>query len=120
MTGQDPREPAQLSAALDSLGIAFRHPLHTALRVAANGQNPPLCAQLVWQLLHSVPRSAARHPGSAVFRAAMRSVLEQNRLYLEPTRTDVAAGVTWLHRRDLLPEWVRWDAQGGAAAAHRS
>lgn len=100
--------------------MQFRHPLHAALRMAAHGQNPPLCAQLVWYLLHSVPRRAARHPGSAMFREAMRAVLERSPLYLEPTRTDVAAGVSWLYRRDLLPEWVRWDVQGGGADAHRS
>ncbi len=120
MTGQDRQEPAQLNTALDALGVSFRHPLSTALRVATAGQNPPLCAQLVWQLLHTVPRTAARNPGSRAFRDAMRGVLELDPVYLEPTRTDVAAGVTWLYRRNLLPEWVRWDVQGGGADAHRS
>ena len=120
MTGQDPHEPVQLSAALDSLGITFQHPHYIALRVAAKGQNPPICAQLVWQMLHALPRDVARHPGSAAFRAAMRSLLEPGSVYLEPTRTDVAAGVTWLSGRGLLPVWVRWDSQGGGSDAHRS
>lgn len=115
-----PQEPELMRDALDSLGMGFRHPLHSALRVAAHGQNPPLCAQLTWQLLHAVPRSVARNPGSAEFRTAMRAVLEQNRIYLEPSRTDVTAGVSWLHRCGLLPDWVRWESQGGATDAHRS
>lgn len=114
------REPQRIGAALDALGLDYRHPMYAALRVATNGQNPPLCAQLVWQLVHAVPRSAARHPGSAAFRTAMRQVLDQSRIYLEPTRTDVAAGATWLHRRGLLPDWVRWEGQGGAGDADRS
>lgn len=118
MTGAHAGEPEQLRALLDSLGGAFRHPLYAALRAASNGQNAPVCAQLVWHMLHTLPRGVARHPGSAAFRSAMRAHLESSTVYLEPTRTDVAAGATWLERRGLLPDWVRWGSQGGATDAH--
>lgn len=79
---------------------------HERLRLALGGQNPPTHVALVWQLLHVVPRHAARQPGSAAWRGAVRDVMRDAPVYVVPTRPETSAAVAFLHQRALLPGWV--------------
>lgn len=83
------------------------------LRIALHGQNAPLCAQYVHHLVHALPHPVTQHPGSAAFRGAMREFWQQQPVYLEATRSDVAHGVMFLARNDLLPRWVFVPEGGG-------
>ena len=80
--------------------------VHDALFLSMHGQNAPTVVQVVWQLLHRLPRTAATHPTSAAWRAGVRALLEDTPVYVEPTRRETAAALDYLARHGLLPEWV--------------
>lgn len=99
----DSRAPQPLAAEFaELLGEGGFNPL----RLALHGQNAPLAAQYVHDLLRNLPREIAARPDSPEFRSAMRDLWRTRDVYLEANQADIRSGVWFLDSRGLLPRWV--------------
>jgi hypothetical protein len=86
-----------------------------ALRRALRGENAPVCAQLVYLLVHELEPAVAQQIGSRQFRAAARTYFDANGIPFIPTRSDLAEGARFLAKHGLLNQ-AAGDRESAAAA----